>query len=328
MSFKSTIDLHKEIHKQLAFRINSDFVLLDTPDHINIGDQMIWQGEMDFFDSLGVSPNYISSHPHFDWRELPSSTLILLHGGGNFGDVWKGPNEFRLKVIEKYPKNRIIVLPQSVQFSDISILEKNAKVYSKHENLTICARDSHSFELLKRYFSNEILLVPDMAFCSKYENSNKGFTTDRKLLMKRFDRENKSELNYNDFNDFDITDWPSCEITLSNQFWRGVEKANREFAKYFISKKSKDTTFGLGVKRDREYYIEQGIDFMSKYEFVVSTRLHGHILALHLGIPSIMIDNNYGKNSRFYNTWLSDFSGSKLVSSIEELKQELENYKH
>ncbi len=326
MHFKTIKDLNREIQNQLASRIDSEFILLDTPDHINIGDQMIWQGEMDFFDSLGVSPYYISSHPHFDWRELPSSTLILLHGGGNFGDVWKGPNEFRLKVIQKYSENRIIVLPQSVQFSDNAILEENAEIYSKHKNLIICARDEYSYKLLKKYFNNEILLVPDMAFSSVYNNINVNSKNDKKLLIKRFDRENKKELNYKEFTDFVITDWPSCEITISNQFWRGIEKLNREFAKYFISKKNKDTTFGLGVKRDRNYYINLGVEFMSKYNLVVSTRLHGHILALHLGIPSIMIDNSYGKNSRFYNTWLKDIPGSTLVKSISELKQELNKY--
>lgn len=326
MSFTSILDLKNEINKQLSSRICPEFVLLDTPDHINIGDQMIWQGEMDFFDLLGIAPQYISSHPHFDFREFPSSTQILLHGGGNFGDVWEGPNEFRLKVIEKYKDNNIIILPQSVQFNDSTSLEKSAKIYSSHKNLTICARDSYSFSFLKKHFKNEILLVPDMAFCSTYKNPLKGIQTNNKLLMKRFDRENNSELNYKEFKDFDITDWPSCEITLSNQFWRAIEKINREFAKYFISKKNTDTTFGLGVKRDRDYYIKLGINFMSNYDLVISTRLHGHILALHLGVPSIIIDNNYGKNSRFYNTWLQDFEGSKLVTSIDELKQEIGNF--
>lgn len=327
MSFKTISDLNKEIHKQLADQITSDFVLLDTPDHINIGDQMIWQGEMDFFKQLGMSPNYITSHPHFDWREFPSDTLILLHGGGNFGDVWKGPNEFRLQVIKKYPNNRIIVLPQSVQYHNQSNLENNAAIYSTHKNLIICARDSYSYELLKKNFKNEVLMVPDMAFCSNYNNPNRNTRLDKKLLIKRFDRENKADLRYKDFTDFDITDWPTCETNFTNQFWRAIEKINREFAKYFISKKVKDTTFGLGVRRDRDFYIKKGIEFMTKYDFVVTTRLHGHILALHLGIPSIMIDNNYGKNSRFYNTWLQSFSGSKQVDSIEELKLELEKEK-
>jgi exopolysaccharide biosynthesis predicted pyruvyltransferase EpsI len=32
-----------------------------------------------------------------------------------------------------------------------------------------------------------------------------------------------------------------------------------------------------------------------------------------------MIDNNYGKNSRFYNTWLKNIPNSKIVSTESEL---------
>lgn len=325
MSYKTIKDLNNEIHKQLASRMNSDFVLLDTPDHINIGDQMIWQGEMDFFDSLGISPNYISSHPHFDWRNFSKETLILLHGGGNFGDVWKGPNEFRLKVLKKYPENQILVFPQSVQYNNEVILRRDIEIYSNHKNITLCARDSYSYGFLKQHFKCEVLMVPDMAFCSTYKNPIGKNQAKKKLLLKRFDKENKKELNYERFSDFEITDWPTYTSTLPNYLWRGVEKVNREFAKYLISKKAKDTTFGIGVTRDRAYYINKGIDFISQYNLVASTRLHGHILALHLGIPSIIIDNNYGKNSRFYDTWLKDIPGSTLVINTEELNTALKN---
>lgn len=325
MSYKTIQDLNNEIHNQLASRMSPDFVLLDTPDHINIGDQMIWQGEMDFFESVGISPSYISSHPHFDWRSFSKDTLILLHGGGNFGDVWKGPNEFRLKAVKKYQNNRIIVLPQSVQYNNKSLLERDSAIYGAHKNLTICARDTYSYELLKKHFKNEILLVPDMAFSSSYTNPNSREKATKKLLMKRIDRENKSNMNYNDLKEFETLDWPTCEISLKNYLWRGVEKLNREFAKYFVSKNKIDTTFGLGVKRDRSYYIKMGTSFMAQYSFVASTRLHGHILALHLGIPSVIIDNNYGKNSRFYDTWLKDIPSSTLAINTEELNTALKN---
>jgi exopolysaccharide biosynthesis predicted pyruvyltransferase EpsI len=39
---------------------------------------------------------------------------ILLHGGGNFGDVWPGFQRFREQVIRESPNRRIIQLPQTI----------------------------------------------------------------------------------------------------------------------------------------------------------------------------------------------------------------------
>jgi pyruvyl transferase EpsO len=36
---------------------------------------------------------------------------------------------------------------------------------------------------------------------------------------------------------------------------------------------------------------------------VVTDRLHGHILALLLGIPHVVLDNSYGKLHHFIRTW-------------------------
>ena len=144
--------------------------------------------------------------------------------------------------------------------------------------------------------------------------------------MKRIDKEIRSGLDYGKYKKFEILDWPSYHISVKNLVLRVLEKINRMFGKYLLAKQKQDTTFGYGVLRDKDYLINQGVEFISQYDLVVSTRLHGHILALLLGIPSIIIDNSYGKNSRFYNTWLKDISNSKLVSNNVELDKELTEF--
>jgi pyruvyl transferase EpsO len=39
------------------------------------------------------------------------------------------------------------------------------------------------------------------------------------------------------------------------------------------------------------------------YEQVVTSRLHGHILAALLGVPSVLLDNSYGKNAAYFGEW-------------------------
>lgn len=46
-------------------------------------------------------------------RKIKKDTIILLQGGGNFGDIWD-IHEFKRKVIRNYPENRIIIFPQTV----------------------------------------------------------------------------------------------------------------------------------------------------------------------------------------------------------------------
>ncbi len=327
MGFRSLLDLEKEIHTQLAHRMNANCVLLNTPDHINIGDQLIWQGEMDFLASLDIQPSYITSHFNFDWRHFSEDTLILLHGGGNFGDVWEGHNEFRIKIVEKYQNNRILVFPQSVQYNNQKLLELNAQRYAVHKNVTICARDQFSYEILRKYFKNEILLVPDMAFCMNITRPIESLKK-RSLLLKRVDREISSDFDYTRYTDFEIKDWPSFDNTVFNFTHRVWEKINRMMARKFVSKKLNDTTFGLGVLRNKKWLIDKGINFISSYDLVVSTRLHGHILALLLGIPTIMIDNSYGKNKRFYQTWLKDIPESNLVTNPKDLEVTINKLKN
>ena len=95
-------------------------------------------------------------------------TIILLQGGGNFGDIWD-IHEFKRKVIRNYPENRIIIFPQTVfyQKKNENML-RDIELMSRHPYLTICAR-----EVLKKNFKNTILLVPDMAFCIPYANLQK-----------------------------------------------------------------------------------------------------------------------------------------------------------
>lgn len=279
---------------------------------------------MDFLQSKSISPFYITSSFNFDWRELSEDTHILLHGGGNFGDIWEFYQDFRLQIIKKYKKNKIFIFPQSVEYKDRGKMLKDAKVFSAHKNLIICARDAFSYELLKENFDNTILLVPDMAFCSNFTRLKS--ETGKTLLLKRKDRELGKNIDYDQFTNFDLRDWPSFDDSLFNFVHRVWEKVNRMFAKNFVKNKNSDTTFGLCVLRDKEYLVQKGIEFISEYDLVITTRLHGHILSLLLGIPSIMIDNNYGKNSRFYDTWLKDFPNSTIVSNNEQLKRAIKDF--
>ncbi len=68
-----------------------------------------------------------------------------------------------------------------------------------------------------------------------------------------------------------------------------------------------------------------GIRQLKSHRLVISTRLHGHILCLLLGIPNIFLSNSYYKNQSFYEAWNHDVPFSKFVQDVSEVPEPIEN---
>ncbi|MBW2977310.1 polysaccharide pyruvyl transferase family protein [Candidatus Woesearchaeota archaeon] len=286
-------DFKKEIENKLGGLINSNYCLLDVPDHDNLGDHIITQGEFDFLKNNKFNMKYCCPYNSFDEKMVDKQDLILLQGGGNFGDLWFVHQIFREKIIQTFKNNKIIILPQSVYFKNKENLEKSIKIFSEHKNLTICARDIKSFEFLKKYFvDNKILLVPDMAFYLDVPQIQPKKEIKRILFINRTDKELKENINLDFINNVEIHDWPTIE---------SPPKFTHKF-------------------ENRDFYVKEGVSFLSNYDLIISNRLHGSILATILGIPNILLDNSYNKSKNFYNTWMEDISHCNFAENLEELK--------
>lgn len=290
-----------EIHSKLTPLINSDYVLYDLPYHNNIGDLLIWKGELSFLKSRPYRMLCKNSICTYQEHPLDSKVAILLHGGGNFGDIWREMQDFRLRIIEKYPQNPILVFPQTVFYENINTLKSDARLMGKHKNLTICARDSVSYKLLKENFSNNILLVPDMAFCispiqlEKYRR----VAEDKTLFLKRSDKEFKDiDYAFNPKYPVTVSDWPSMEHSDFVQLGMRYALKFRRLHMPFVT----DCYAGFY----REQLIKKGVRFISSYREIYTTRLHVAILSVLLGKSFHFFDNSYGKNRAFYDTWLND----------------------
>ena len=308
--------LKENIFAELKEIIDRDYVLLDLPNHRNIGDQLIYIGESDFLQD--VTYNCVVQSSFTFENDTFKHEMILLHGGGNFGDLYSVHQNYREKIIIEYPNNKIFIFPQSLHFNDERKMLKSLSIYNHHDNLTVCARDKFTYDILIKYCpNNNILLVPDMAFCSSYI-INKDKENDKILYLKRKDGELK---NSNDFNfDFpvDELDWPTYNDSIIELLHRKFNNLDNRISKIVFRLIRRSSVFGIFCLRDENNYANIGVDFLSKYKFVITTRLHGHILSILLGIPSIIIDNSYGKNKRFYNTWLKDESLSYFAANETE----------
>ena len=297
------------IYKTLEPLINRDYWLLEVPYYTNIGDTLIWQGEMDFLRTLPNKRKGMYALESFKFPKIPNNDLIIFQGGGNFGDLWTKHHDFKMQVIEHYPNNEFLFMPQTVYFQDENNLRKCAEFLSCY-NVTICARDLHSYKVLSDNFSNRILLVPDMAFCMNMSRWEKSYSTSRPLLLKRIDTELKMTpiLEKVESMDLDISDWPSMydNDRMTKILYKTKKRKMKTytpwamdlFCKYFY----------------RPFLIRTGVKFINSHTDIYTTRLHGAILSILLGKNTILIDNSYGKNSQFYNTWLGDCDIIKMVN--------------
>lgn len=69
-----------------------------------------------------------------------------------------------------------------------------------------------------------------------------------------------------------------------------------------------------------------GFNFLTQGELVILDRLHGHILSIMLGMPSILIDNNVGKLSKYRNAWTNTCQLVKVAATAEEAKEMAESF--
>lgn len=301
--------------------IDNNYIYLDLPYYSNIGDILIWKGTEEFLKTIPYKCLYKASIETYIAPRITNDIIILFQGGGNFGDIWRRHTEFCLRIIQDFPENKIIIMPQTVFYESESMQSKDAHSMAQHSNLTICARDNVTHKLLTTNFSkNKILIVPDMAFFIPitFLDKNRKREKNKTLFIKRNDK----ELQQYDFNihlqnqkNIENHEWPSMEkklfITLVLQF---LKKLNLLFKTYkyinLITSKTIDW-FAINIYMPR--LITIGVQFISRYKYIYSTRLHGTILGMLLYKKIIFFDNSYGKNCSFYTTWLEDVDDITFV---------------
>ena len=305
MNNKAIINLLKNrIFDTLRPIIGRRTILTDLPYHGNIGDILIWEGELTFLKDIGSYPIYQTSGSTFTFPVLDEDITICLHGGGNFGDLYRGAQDFRLSVVNAYPNNRIVIFPQSVWYSDKELVVKDAVELGKHPDLYICARDITGYEFMKQKFTNNnILLVPDMAFCIGDLSNNKILDKDdNALFIKRLDKEYDNTISRIDM-PYCTRDWPAFEKKLTAiRIFVGINHRLQRFGNKTIFK----CTDWIMGKYFRQNLIAKGISILSPYTKIYTTRLHALILGILLDKDIVVFDNSTKKLSDFVNSWLMD----------------------
>ena len=290
--------------------------LLDFPDYSNVGDSAIWLGEMAYlYAKPSVKVQYTCTLHNWSMEEFdkvaPTGT-ILLNGGGNFGDIWPYQQKLREEVIERYTDRPIIQMPQSLHFADALNLRRAAAIINKHPKFTLLVRDKASFDLAKSAFTCNIMMCPDMAFFLGLQTVNTRAEQDLLLLM-RTDQEGIDHQSVSLPSDVKVADWIDEDKNTRRDARRRVIAGLPLMGL---------RAFDYYARRERMYHmlakmrVQRGLRQLSQAKYVITDRLHAHILCILLDITHSSIDNNYGKLSGFRKAWTDEHDKSLAAESL------------
>lgn len=301
--------LAKLIEDSLFSLIDRDYVLYGLPYYNNIGDTLIWNGELEFLKKVPHKCVGVCGWNSYPNTKLPDNILILITGGGYFGDLWRNAMEAVLKGIGRNRNNKIIFLPSTVYYQDSNLLKSDVEYLSRFTDFTICTRDMVSYDFARENFKNNVVLVPDMAFYMNerfLERWRKKKASKNVLYFKRADKECPEEVYVIPEVDYDTHDWLPMEQSLRAE--RLVYKLLKHTGHFYRFGKNVPLKAQTWIYRNiyRRLMTRLGVQQLSSYNKIYTTRLHAMILGVMLGREVIMVDNKFNKLSTFYNTWLRD----------------------
>lgn len=278
-------------------------VYLDYPVHTNVGDLLIELGTRHFFDHYNYDVIARRSAYDFDerlMRRIGPEVTIVCHGGGNFGDLYDQHQTFREQVIARFPKNRIVLLPQTIHYNSPERLAASARVFARHENLHVCLRDNHSLGLFQANFTNPAYLMPDMAhfLWRRFDGYAPGPHDTGTLLFLRIDIETTGPQAITIDGEAPV-DWQAIIRPADHLLFRVLRKLH---AKHSLLGGA--LPLSAAWQRYSDHLIARALTLLDGRGTVVTDRLHMALLGLLLRRRVTMIDNSYGKLSSYYDTWL------------------------
>ncbi len=294
------------------------YALLDVPDYGNVGDSAIWAGQIAWLKrNVGTSAAMIFDchDPISEVNGKLGNLTLLLQGGGNFGDLWPANQDFREAVIAAHPQSAIIQFPQSLHFGDPAAVQKTAAKLSQARNLRLLVRDHESFDLATAHFNCDVTLCPDMAFALG-PIARTGTADLDVLLLLRTDKESTGLQTQTWPAGWKQDDWLIDDANL----YADVLRETRVSALLSLNpaKLSKRARRNHYYNRLAERRVARGIRQLSRARFVITDRLHVHILSTLLGLPHCFLDNHYGKISRFSAAFSTRWSQSYQAKTLSE----------
>lgn len=308
-------DFHQEFNLLFDKDINDLYfkkkiVLIGTSEHGNMGDAAFTMGTREFIRKyfadyifIEVSTYDFSSKLSYLQKIINNDDIIFLQGGGNIGNRYINEENIRRNVIDKFPNNKIFILPQTIYFdkNGTKELEISKSIYNKHNNLNIFVRGETSLKYAKQYFgnSNHYLSI-DCALILNYDyNYNRNG-----ILCCIRDLDDESGLTKNEY----------------DKIFEIVKKIDKNY--YFTTNTSKE----LKEKMNLNHEVYNQLENFAKHKLVITDRLHGMIFALITNTPCIVLSSYNNKIAENYDMLKDNKMITFIDKDIDKLEESIKKY--
>jgi pyruvyl transferase EpsO len=303
--------------------------LVDYPNHTNVGDCAIWLGEIEALRLLGARVAYeCEAHGHdarAARRAVGRDGVVLLHGGGNFGDEWPEYQRLREGVLAAHRDVPVVVLPQTVQFNRDESAARAAAAMAAHPRLTVLCRDACSAATVRSMApAATVELCPDAAFALGRRAVRRRPAAAEPLWLTRTDAERRGPRLLPPGGRGRVIDWMEGED--GDLGARAPERLLRAAARHAGQRATRRPWLaGAAAPVVRALHtdlarrrVRLGLDLVGSAPVVVTDRLHAHILCLAAGVPHVLVDTGYGKLRAFVETWTAGHPLLRLANGAEE----------
>lgn len=288
----------------------STVAIVDVPVHRNVGDLFILAATHWLLASMNCRLVYAAGtrdyHTATARRAITADTVIVGLGGGNFGDLYPAYQRLRERVVEEFPDNRIVVLPQSIHFRDEQAAARSTARLARHRDLRIAVRDRASVEVARRMtphtalmgdvvdvIGRALLAGNDVQACG--ERPARVPSTDGTLWLLRRDGESSRQRQAGSVDWGDV--FPAYRVRLA------IAAALMPLAAAQLSAELHERWASLATTM-----LRRAVAVMRPASHVVTDRLHGAIVARLAERPVTLIDNSYGKLTAYRDVWWRDES--------------------
>ncbi len=278
-------------------------VLLNTPEHNNIGDYMITEITKKLFgeylpekEVVYISQNQIEKNWASVCTEIRLNDFIIINGGGSLGMLWSSGKAI-LSILEKFRKNKIVIFPQTMYFADTALKDSWILRYQNAVkscvDITICLREQISYGRAKEIFDEhtKIYIFPDVALM---------------IPPQIFERERNGAI-----------------FALRNDIEGMTTDDDKERLKQILMGKFNSVRIG-SMRYERNMFekaglavIKRKLSEISSAELVVTDALHMVISCALTGTPCLAIDNLTGKVGGVYE-WIKSLEYIHFFSAVEE----------
>lgn len=284
--------------------------VIGLPEYNNLGDCAIGYATINFIKNNFHNIDVITlteKECFAKWNKIKKTVqkndLILLQGGGNITDVYPDQQRIRKKVLKTFKDNRVIIMPQTVYFTETAYGERQKRSiyrsFCRCKNLTLACREKYTYSWVQENFKDiNSILVPDIVFSLQYIEKN----IERKgiILCVRND----------------------CESSWAMDCLPQIKELCLKF--------DQDVKFSDTVIKENVTVVQYKQAIMNKLDefagakLIITDRLHGVIFSSITRTPCIAIDN-FNHKIRGTCQWLSEWECVSYVRDFSEFAEAVSN---